>query len=92
MPIVFGNGGDIVVRHTGEVVGYNPSEEVEAGDHGGYADVIHVDLTEWCRHYGMAPHYAPAMLDILDVTCHLESGTIVEAEPSWRALAEPIVI
>lgn len=87
MPMIYGNGGDLIVRHTGEVVGFNPSEATADGEHEGYADVQHVDFTEWCRFYGMGPSYVPACLDILDVRLHFVDGYVEEAEPDWRALA-----
>ena len=84
MPIITGNGGDLIVRHTGEVVGFNPSEACADGEHEGYGTVLHVDLTEWCRFYGKRPDEMPAHFDVLDVRMHFAGGYVEDAEPEWR--------
>jgi hypothetical protein len=88
MPMISGNGGDILVHHTGKVVGYNPSVEVADGEHEGYFDVVKVDLEEWCRYYRKANHEMPMHFDILDVDCILSTGERIPAEVDWRMLAE----
>jgi hypothetical protein len=85
--MISGNGGDILVHHTGKVVGYNPSVEVADGEHEGYFDVVHVDLIEWAAFYSVDyERDMPMHFDILDVDCTLADGEVIKAEPDWRNL------
>lgn len=83
---IFGNGGELTVAPTGEVIAFNPSAETLDGDHDGYGDVIHVDLVEWRRFYGYDLDGRVTHIDILDVDCHLESGEVIKAEPEHREM------
>jgi hypothetical protein len=83
---IFGNGGDLFADNLGNVYDYDPSEEAAEGDHDGYADVVFVDLVEWLAFWDLDGSQIPECIDILDIDCTLRDGTVVKAEPSYRAI------
>ncbi|MDR3474508.1 MAG: hypothetical protein P4M09_22895 [Devosia sp.] len=88
--VISGNGGSLFVDAvTGRTITYQPSEEVEAGDHEGYGDILKVDLAEHFRFWG-EDHRRFAQIDILDVGywAKSEHGQLIYEGPEldWREM------
>jgi hypothetical protein len=81
--VVYGNGGEMTVAQTGEVLLYEPSEEVPK-DHDGYFDIIHIELEQWRLRHGLTWSETGPAIDILMVGLHTIDGVHLGAvfEPS----------
>jgi hypothetical protein len=71
--IIYGNGGEMTVAQTGEILLYEPSEEVPQ-DHDGYFDIIHVEMDKWRRRHGRTWGLPGRRIDILSVSFHTADG------------------
>ena len=81
---IFGNGGSVEITEEGMPIAWNPSDEVESGDHDGYTDIASFDMEEWRTAYGYAEGDGPERIDILDIGYTTDTGYYEPATRGWR--------
>lgn len=80
---VFGNGGTVEITEDGMPVAWNPSEEVELGEHDGYTDIASFDMAEWRERYHYAAGEGPSHIDILDMGFTTDKGYYEPPADGW---------